>query len=141
MIDGPKNYAFCANVAARHGGRILDFGCGRGEIVKLLKARGVQAFGCDTFYEGGSYRDVVEPWLISSGAIKEMDGDRIPFQDGFFDVVVNNQVMEHVPQIEPVLEEIRRVLKPGGVLLSLFPHAGIWREGHRGVPFLHWFSK
>jgi hypothetical protein len=33
------------------------------------------------------------------------------------------------------------VLKPGGVVLSLFPDKSVWREGHCGIPFLHWFPK
>ena len=36
-----------------------------------------------------------------------------------------------------VLAKISRVLKPGGMVLSLFPDKGVWREGHCGIPFLH----
>jgi SAM-dependent methyltransferase len=70
-----------------------------------------------------------------------MRGNVIPFASGVFDLVINNQVMEHVEDIDAVLSEIHRVLKPGGVVLSLFPDHSIWREGHCGVPFLHWFPK
>ena len=40
-----------------------------------------------------------------------------------------------------VLAKISRVLNPGGMVLSLFPDKGVWREGHCGIPFLHWFPK
>jgi SAM-dependent methyltransferase len=46
-----------------------------------------------------------------------------------------------VEDLGPVLAEIHRVLKPGGVVLSLFPDKGVWREPHCGIPFLHWFPK
>ena len=49
--------------------------------------------------------------------------------------------MEHVEDMDGVLSEIHRVLKPGGVVLSLFPDKSVWREGHCGVPFIHWFPK
>ena len=41
----------------------------------------------------------------------------------------------------PVLAEIARVLRPGGTVLSLFPSKDVWREGHIGIPFSHWFPK
>ena len=49
--------------------------------------------------------------------------------------------MEHVENLDSVLAEIQRVLKPGGLVLSLFPDKGVWCEGHCGIPFLHWFPK
>ena len=56
----------------------------------------------------------------------------IPFDDSTFDCIVNNQVFEHVEDIDAVLSEVRRVLKPGGILLSLFPSEDVIREGHCG---------
>jgi SAM-dependent methyltransferase len=53
--------------------------------------------------------------------------------------VVNNQVMEHVEDLDATLSEIHRVLKPGGHVLSVFPSKDVWREGHIGIPFSHWF--
>jgi SAM-dependent methyltransferase len=54
---------------------------------------------------------------------------------------MSNQVMEHVADLDVALLEIRRVLKRGGVCLSLFPHREVWREGHCNIPFLHRFPK
>lgn len=83
----------------------------------------------------------VDPLLLEAGTIRQMEDGLIPFGDNMFDCVVNNQVMEHVEDLQAVLLEIRRVLKPGGAVLSLFPDKGVWREGHCGIPFLHWFRK
>jgi len=52
-----------------------------------------------------------------------------------------NQVMEHVEKLEPVLAEMARVLRPGGKVISIFPDNTVWREGHCGIPFLHWFPR
>jgi len=139
------NYTFCEHfaglLAPQPGAVFLDYGCGDGRIVSLLRAGGRQAFGCDVFYGGGSYRSRVAPELLNDGIIRDMPESRIPFADATFDVVISNQVFEHVPDLESVLSEIRRVLKPGGILLFLFPDRSIWREGHCGVPFLHRFGK
>jgi SAM-dependent methyltransferase len=137
------NYQYCADFARRAiaekapEAKVLDFGCGTGQIVTLLRNSGVSAFGCDAFYGGG-----VSPIPSElSDVILPMQGNLIPFTDCMFDVVLNNQVMEHVEDLDAALSEIYRVLKPGGIVLSLFPDNGIWREGHCGVPFLHWFPK
>jgi SAM-dependent methyltransferase len=120
---------------------VIDYGCGAGEIVNLLRARGFDAYGCDVFYEGGDYSKIIGANLLGT-VIRRIDGHgRIPFDDASFDFVINNQVMEHVESLEVVLAEIARVLKPGGQVLSLFPDKGVWREGHCGIPFLHWFPK
>lgn len=124
------------------GGRVLDYGCGAGEIVKELRTRGCNAFGCDVFYGGGDYSMHIDPTFFE-GVIKRMEnkGRRVPFDSESFDFVINNQVMEHVEDLDGALSEIQRVLKGGGVVLSLFPDKSVWREGHCGIPFLHWFSK
>lgn len=139
------NYQFCVDWALSQGitpgTRILDYGCGAGNIVKALRARNVDAYGCDVFYEGGDYSKLIEEEYLGK-SIKRMGTDgRIPYADETFDFVINNQVMEHVVDLDEVLAEIHRVLKPGGKVLSLFPDKGVWREGHCGIPFLHWFPK
>jgi SAM-dependent methyltransferase len=137
------NYRYCADFAigwlgARAGqAKVLDFGCGTGQVVRLLRARGISAYGCEAFY-GGGVSPVPEEL---AGMIVAMKGSAIPFPSSTFDVVVSNQVMEHVEDIDGALAEIHRVLKQGGVVLSLFPDHRVWREGHSGVPFLHWFPK
>jgi SAM-dependent methyltransferase len=140
-----NNYEFCAafaaNTAKEHvsGFKVLDYGCGAGEIIKLMCDDGLDACGCETFYEGGNLSSKVPAEL--KDRIFAMQGDRIPFPDDTFDLVMSNQVLEHVNDLDIVLSEISRVLKPGGVCLSLFPHREVWREGHCNIPFLHRFPK
>lgn len=139
------NYEYCAQwvLAQRPAAdvRSLDYGCGAGHIVARLRERGVEAYGCDVFYEGGDYSGEVQQAYFASGVIRRIEGGRIPFADASFDFVTSNQVFEHVAELDEVLAEIARVLKPGGRMLCLFPDRGVWREGHCGVPFLHWFPK
>ena len=140
------NYEFIAMWLNRaRAGKIvsaLDYGCGDGKLVKLLhQSPGVKAFGCDVFYGGGDDYAAVDSHLLESNIVRRMDGNTIPFDNATFDFVTNNQVMEHVDILDDALAEIWRVLKPGGMVLSLFPDKGVWREGHCGVPFLHRFPK
>jgi SAM-dependent methyltransferase len=119
---------------------VLDYGCGAGQIVAALREKQVEAFGCDIFYEGGDYSESVPDGMLGT-TIRKIEDGRIPFSSETFDLVINNQVLEHVEDLEIVLQEMHRALKPGGKLLSMFPDKSVWREGHLGIPFLHWFPK
>ena len=140
-----NNYQFCAQWALRESAgldaRVLDFGCGSGVVVDILRRNDIEAFGCDP-YSSSMHRGP-DPGgsLNQSGFISVMEQGKVPFGNQYFDLVINNQVMEHVEDLNLALGEIRRVLKPGGKVLSLFPDKSVWREGHCGVPFLHWFPK
>jgi len=112
--------------------RILDFGCGAGQLVDEGRAAGLDMVGADVFYAGAEARP-------RGGAIHEIRDGRLPFDDATFALVVNNQVMEHVDDLDATLREIHRVLAPGGAVLSLFPARDVFREGHIGIPFSHWF--
>lgn len=134
---------FVLDCAAAHGGRVLDFGCGAGLVVSAGLARGLDVWGADVFY-GGSMIDrgaVADSGLLGDRVL-QIDGDgRVPFADESFDLVTNSLVMEHVEDLNSVLREIHRVLKQGATVLSLFPSLDVWREGHIGIPFAHWFPR
>jgi SAM-dependent methyltransferase len=108
--------------------RVLDYGCGRGEVVNFGRSRGYQFFGTD--------RDA--PASERPEFFKPLNGTTIQFDDDFFDVVISNQVFEHVQDPPAALREIARVLKPGGTFLALFPDRSAWFEGHVGLYFVHW---
>lgn len=138
-----SNYSFCVEWVLRQqqGVRALDYGCGAGEIVLALRERGVECYGCDVYYEGGDRSLQVDPALAGNGIVRRMDAGSIPFEDGHFDLVISNQVLEHVENLDATLAEISRVVKPGGKVLSLFPHQEAWFEWHVGIPFIHWFVR
>jgi SAM-dependent methyltransferase len=140
-----NNYEYCAAWITEESETVkptvLDYGCGAGEIVALLRAQNVNAYGCDVYYEAAQYEVRELRSLLDQGIVKRMSDGRIPFGDDQFDYIINNQVMEHVEKLGAVLSEMVRVLKPGGRVLSIFPDNTVWREGHCGIPFLHWFEK
>jgi len=133
---------FCARYAREHpGSRILDFGCGGGELVAAGREASLPLFGADVFYGGSKARPQAEGRGLLGTAVREIQDGRVPFPEGHFGLVVNNQVMEHVDDLDQVLGELHRVLAPGGLLLSIFPSRDVFREGHIGIPFSHWFPK
>jgi SAM-dependent methyltransferase len=132
---------FARGFAAGEGGTILDFGCGAGRLVAEGRAAGLDIWGADVYYGGSATRADAEAAGLLGSAVREIRDGRLPFPDGSFDLVVNNQVMEHVEDLEHELAEIHRALKPGGAALSVFPSRDVWREGHIGIPFAHWFPK
>ena len=133
---------FAVQCARQHSGaRVLDFGCGAGRMVQAGLAAGLEMTGADVYYGGSKTRAEAEESGLLGSAVKEINDGRLPFEDGTFDLVVNNQVMEHVEDLDAVLAEIHRVLKPGGTVLSIFPSRDVFREGHIGIPFAHWLRR
>jgi len=123
------------------GAAMLDFGCGAGQLVEAARAEGMDMRGSDVYYAGSATRAEAAARGLLGTQILEAGESSIPFADASFDLVVNNQVMEHVADLDRTLAEIHRVLRPQGTLLSVFPSRDVWREGHIGIPFSHWFKR
>jgi len=127
-------------VSGNRSASILDYGCGSDEVVISGRAAGLNIYGADVFYEGGNSLDAVSASGLFGDVIRRVDGDRLDFPDGFFDLVMSNQVLEHVDMLDPVLAEICRTMKTGGKFLSIFPTRATIPEKHIGIPFAHWFA-
>jgi len=118
--------------------RVLDFGCGKGEIVSALRDHDIDAYGADVFYSGSTFRAEMAGDLFQAGRMRVIESDgRVPFQDDFFDLVISNQVLEHVEDLETATREIYRVLAPDGIAYHHFPSREVLREGHIGIPLAH----
>jgi SAM-dependent methyltransferase len=120
------------------GALILDLGSGVGNFVVACRKRGLRAFG-------------VEPDRIGMGssltslqiARKRLDisvwaaavGEQLPFRDATFDLVVLDQVIEHVNDQKRVLGEALRVVKPTGVVYIACPNYLRFYEPHYKIWF------
>ena len=129
--------------ANRAGFRALDFGCGNGALVFTARQAGIDAYGAETYYDGARPQDLelVRAFDPETTYVRTIDDGRLPFPDEWFDLVVANQVFEHIHDLDAAAREFARVLKPGGSLLSIFPTSGVIREGHLGVPLIHHLPK
>jgi SAM-dependent methyltransferase len=117
---------------------VLDFGCGRGTLVRALRNDGVNCLGVDIFYQGAEFTELFESELFREGVIRQIGDDGLlPFDDASVDLIISNQVFEHVERLEIVMAELKRVLKPNGVMYHHFPSREVLREGHIGIPLAH----
>jgi SAM-dependent methyltransferase len=112
------------------GDRVLDVGCGRGEIVFQAAARGAQALGLD-FSEAalaiaGATRDRHDPDIQARTQFVSGNAEAMPFESATFDKVFLLDVVEHLSKTEllAVLKEIRRVLRESGLLVIHTPN--VW---------------
>ena len=103
-------------------GQLLDVGCATGTLLELARLRGWDVHGVDVSEYATSiardyYRlDVVTGELADAG-----------YGDGQFDVVVMDDLIEHVADPAALVREGRRILKPGGLLTLNTPNrAGLW---------------
>ncbi|MEK7614413.1 MAG: sugar nucleotide-binding protein [Patescibacteria group bacterium] len=96
--------------------KVLDFGCGSGIFVDELAKQGYQAYGLDISEEAVKFGML--QGVKNLGAI---DAHKINFPDNTFDAVFTLDVLEHLEDEKWALDEIRRVLKPGGVAIIMVP--------------------
>lgn len=118
-----------AALLARDKPRLLDVGCGTGCMLKSARLRGWDAAGVD-----------VSPRMVRRGRdqgleIHRVDGHELPFDDQSFDAVTAWSVIEHVPDVRVTLAEWRRVLRPGGVLVTDTSDARCWKVKLLGAKY------
>ena len=116
-----------ANV--RRGERALDLAAGTGDIAFALADRGAHTIGLDITHR------MLEIAHAKSPAVTFITGDMasLPFASASFDLVTTGYGLRNVPDLNVAIDEIARVLKPGGRLLSLDfnkPENAIVRAGY-----------
>ncbi len=117
-------------------GSALDLGCGDGRLTVELDAAELTA------------ADVSPVALdrargrLSGARLVELDPDTpLPFDDGSFDLVLCAETVEHVRDVQLLLSEIRRVLRPGGTLALTTPaNLPVGRRPHPLSPHLRFFT-
>jgi len=118
----------------------LDYGCGKGRFIKYARKYDCFFEGVENFY--GQVERNTTTTEIDSIKIHLIHADgKIPFPDNYFDFVASMQVFEHVENLDLVLSEINRVLKPNGIILCDFPLKYSINEPHYHIPVSHWFDK
>lgn len=116
-------------LGVRRGDWLLDAGCGGGRHCFGAADRGAHVVGLDLDVEGlrialAGIRERAEAagHKVRGGALRG-DVFRLPFPDGTFDRVVCAEVMEHVHAYRESLQELVRVLRPGGTMAVTIPTA------------------
>ncbi len=105
------------SVAGTKRGRVLDVGCGRGLLLDAFRRRGWDVQGTELTGEAARYARQAAGVPVEIGRLEE-----IGFPESHFDVITMWHVLEHVHDPRVVLAEVKRILKPGGVLLVGVPN-------------------
>lgn len=104
-----RDYFWRRGMDTRHL-RYLDLGCGKGELLSLLRGDFASAAGCDTSWQMlASIKDIQ--------VRLQLEPDKLPFTSAEFDFITAACVYHHVPPAErlALTLEVRRLLRPGGV--------------------------
>jgi SAM-dependent methyltransferase len=98
------------------GGRVLDVGCGVGQVIARLTEAGFEAYGVDVSEPNVERARKVNP------RCQLYDGRRLPFPDGHFQSAGALNVLEHVDEPEDFVRELVRVVEPGGKVVLSSPN-------------------
>lgn len=103
--------------------RLLDVGCGEGDFILNSKAKFREYYGVDVSSLRIEHAEERSKEMGDNIYFYHCDVDKgLPFDNSFFDVVTCIAVLEHVFNPPNVLDEIRRVLKPGGTFIVQVPN-------------------
>jgi ubiquinone/menaquinone biosynthesis C-methylase UbiE len=119
---------------------LLDFGCGNGAQTIGFSEDGCMTIGVDVQADQlAFFRQALSAYNAPPILPVCCDGARLPLRNSSVDVVVSFEVLEHLPDEHDALQEIRRVLKPGGDLIITVPNRWWIFETHGArLPLLSW---
>jgi len=105
----------------RKGERALDLAAGTGDIAFAVAARGAKTIGLDITHRMLELAHLRQGGQASTNPVEFIGGDMInlPFRSSSFDLVTTGYGLRNVPDLSAAIDEIARVLRPGGRLLSL----------------------
>ena len=136
FTDYPKkliNYLF-NRFKMNKNQKILELGCGRGEFLNEFVKCGLEVHGVDI-------SDYSEKFFSELNFKKvDMEKEKLPYQDNYFDFIYSKSFIEHFYYPEKIFKEAYRVLKPGGMIITLTPewkyiYKSFYEDFTHRVPF------
>ena len=114
--------------------KLLELGCGRGEFLNEFVKCGLEVHGVDI-------SDYSEKFFSELNFKKvDMENEKLPYQDNYFDFIYSKSFIEHFYYPEKIFKEAYRVLKPGGIIITLTPewqyiYKSFYEDFTHRVPF------
>jgi 2-polyprenyl-3-methyl-5-hydroxy-6-metoxy-1,4-benzoquinol methylase len=110
--------------------KIIDIGCGRGNLLKIFNHKGYDCYGVErTEFPGNSH---TEGFHFYKGNLQE-----ILFAENFFEAAILWHVLEHLDNPISMIGEIARILKPKGILAIAVPNFGSFQAKFFGASWFH----
>tara|TARA_A100001015_G_C15036506_1_gene736594 strand:- start:2593 stop:3276 length:684 start_codon:yes stop_codon:yes gene_type:complete len=114
--------------------KILELGCGRGDFIFEFRNNGLDAYGCDI----SNFSQNFFPDLKFSKV--DLEHNNLPYKNETFDIVYSKSFIEHFYYPEKIFQEAHRVLKPGGIIITLTPewqyiYKSFYEDFTHRVPF------
>lgn len=111
--------------SATKGVKVLDLGCDDGEwTLQVGRSAGAQEIRGIELNPSAAEKALQKNIKVSISDLNQ----RFPYEDSTFDLVHTNQVIEHVPNVDHFLQEIFRVLRPGGSLVLSTENGSSWHN-------------
>lgn len=117
---------------------LLDVACGEGHMVVRARRQGIDGYGVD--FSANAIATARR--VVGADRFAVSDGERLPFADHLFDYVTNIGSLEHFLHMDQGLAEMRRVVKPTGLICLVLPNSYylldiLWHVWRRGYPVSH----
>ncbi len=119
LIEGRRTRAIIRSLSIKPDDRVLDIGCGAGNMLSLIRAHRTGVDLSDTMLIRAKAN------LSESVTLRKMSADRLDFPDHSFDKIICSEVIEHVLHPRTVLQEISRVLTPDGLAAVSIPNEAL----------------
>ena len=116
------------------GCKLLDVACGEGLLIKAARERGVNAIGIDLSAQAAK----LSVRRLGVQVVAVANGEKLPFQAHSFDYVTNIGSLEHFFNPSTGIQEMKRIMKPGGRAAYVLPNSyylvdliwQVWRTGY-----------
>jgi SAM-dependent methyltransferase len=109
---------FLDYLEVKRGDKILDIGCGRGQLLREAGNMGLSAYGVDISEKGLELARKISP----SAELTCSSAEKMPFEEKYFDHIVMLGTLEHFLKPEDAIKEAERVLKEEGKLCIVVPN-------------------
>jgi len=129
----------CCSRLGHNPKKMLDVGFGNGALSEFFLNKGKEVAGVEINPEQVEYCKNQNP----TGDFRLYNGTKLPFKDSSFDTIVMNDILEHISykDIEILLPDLKRVLKPDGVIYISVMNRWQILEPHKLIPFHTWLPK
>jgi ubiquinone/menaquinone biosynthesis C-methylase UbiE len=119
-------------VSELKGMKVLDIGCGTGEIISYFNRNNNEVFAVDTLNQLKKNVKIKNLIIVNTA--------NLPFENEYFDIILSNHVVEHIPEQNVHMSEINRCLKPNGICYYATPNKNYFQEPHHKIPVIHYFG-